>query len=101
MRLIGEKQALTGLLEGEMTRAESQGERALRPIVRIGEESGLPELAGLSLISTTYKRGGKVVGVLGIMGSKRMEYSRMMSLVEYLSGVVSRKLMDWDETDGE
>jgi heat-inducible transcriptional repressor len=101
MRLIGEKQALTGLLEGEMTRAESLGSSALRPVVRIGQESGLPELAGLSLITTTYRKGDKIVGVLGIMGSKRMEYSRMMSLVEYLSGVVSRKLNDWDEPDGE
>jgi heat-inducible transcriptional repressor len=101
MRLIGEKQALTGLLEGELERVERETDRALRPVVRIGRESGVPELSGLSLITTTYKKGDKIVGVLGIMGSKRMEYSRMMSLVEYLSGVVSRKLLDWEEQDGD
>ena len=96
MKLIGEKQALTGLLETEMQ--EQDKERSLKPTVKIGVESGIPELAGLSLITTTYKQNGKVIGVLGILGSKRMEYSRMMGLVDYLSGMVTLKLKDW-ETD--
>ena len=91
MRLIGEKETIAGLLESELERSEA------RPIVRIGQESGIPELAGLSLITTTYKKDNKIVGVLGILGSKRMEYSRMMSLVDYLSGIISRKLLDWEE----
>ena len=100
MRLIGEKQVLTGLLENEIARVERAHEGSNKPMVRIGVESGIPELAGLSLITTTYKKDDKVVGVLGILGSKRMEYSRMMGLVEYLSGIVSSKLQDWD-TDAE
>ena len=91
MRLIGERETITGLLESELARRDA------RPTVKIGQESGIPELAGLSLITTTYKKGDTIVGVLGILGSKRMEYSRMMSLVEYLSGLVSRKLMYWEE----
>jgi len=101
MRLIGEKQTLTGLLEHELERLQSDQRPALKPSVRIGQESGIPELAGLSLITTTYKKGDKVVGVLGILGSKRMEYSRMMGLVDYLSGIVSRKLQDWETDDEE
>ena len=76
------------------------GERSLTPSVKIGVESGIPELSGLSLITTTYKQNGKVIGVLGILGSKRMEYSRMMGLVDYLSGMVTLKLKDW-ETEKE
>ena len=94
MRVIGEKQTLTGLLESE--RSKRAKKESKLPTVRIGQESGVPELAGLSLITTTYKKDDKVVGVLGILGSKRMEYSRMMSLVDYLSEVVSRKLKDWE-----
>jgi heat-inducible transcriptional repressor len=93
MRLIGQKHAITGLLETEIDR---QSHGILKPSVRIGHESGIPELAELSLITTTYKRDDKVVGVLGILGSKRMEYSRMMSLVEYLGDVVSRKMREWE-----
>jgi heat-inducible transcriptional repressor len=93
MKMIGEKDALAGLLETEMSTRET------KPCVKIGVESGIPELAGLSLITTTYKREGKIVGVLGILGSKRMEYSRMISLVDYLSGVVTRKMHDWESED--
>jgi heat-inducible transcriptional repressor len=100
MRLMGEKQTLTGLLETELQRQEKSGERSLTPSVKIGVESGIPELSGLSLITTTYKQNGKVIGVLGILGSKRMEYSRMMGLVDYLSGMVTLKLKDW-ETEKE
>jgi transcriptional regulator of heat shock response len=32
---------------------------------------------------------GRTVGVLGVIGPKRMEYSRMISLVGYVSKVVS------------
>jgi heat-inducible transcriptional repressor len=93
MKLIGEKEALAGLLETELSSHET------RPSVKIGVENGLPELAGLSLITTTYKKGDKIVGVLGILGSKRMEYSRMIGLVDYLSGLVTRKMHDWEKED--
>ena len=36
-----------------------------------------------------------MIGVLGILGTKRMEYSRMMGLVEHMSGIVSRALEEW------
>lgn len=99
MRVLGEKQAIAGLLENEMQRLEGDPAAAAKPIVRIGQESGIPELSGLSLVTTTYRRDGKIVGVLGIMGYKRMEYSKMMSLVDYMSGLVTKKLEDWREDD--
>ena len=37
--------------------------------------------------------------MLGILGSKRMEYSRMMSLVDYLGGIVTRQMVTWEEED--
>jgi heat-inducible transcriptional repressor len=98
MRVIGERQTIAGLLEGELVRREGEDQKSmLKPNVKIGHESGIPELYGLSLITTTYKKDDKVIGVLGILGSKRMEYSRMMSLVDYLSTVVTRKLQGWDD----
>jgi len=102
MRVFNEKRRLAGLLEHELDlkrRADREGAAKPRPHVSIGVESGLPELKDLSLVTTTYKYNDRVVGVLGILGSKRMEYSRMMSLVDYLSGIVSRKLCAWEEED--
>ena len=100
MRLMGEREAITHLLEGQLSRLDAPG-RALKPNVSIGEESGIPELRGLSLVTKTYKQNDRIVGVLGIIGSKRMEYSKMMSLVDYLSDVVSRQMKTWDEEVGE
>ncbi len=99
MRMMSDKSALTGLLESELDlrRRERDPEKSLRPRVRIGRESGIPELTNLSLVTRTYTHNDRVVGVLGILGSKRMEYSRMMSLVAYLAEIVSRKLGSWEE----
>ncbi|OGS57123.1 MAG: heat-inducible transcription repressor HrcA [Elusimicrobia bacterium RIFOXYB2_FULL_62_6] len=102
MRVFNEKRRLTGLLEHELGLGQKpQKGGALRPRthVSIGAESGLPELRDLSLVTTTYKYHDRVVGVLGILGSKRMEYSRMMSLVDYLGDIVSRQMASWEEED--
>jgi heat-inducible transcriptional repressor len=99
MRVFGEKQLLTGLLEHELDRKDVTLAGKVRPHVSIGVESGLPALRDLSLVTTTYRYNDRVVGVLGILGSKRMEYSRMMSLVGYMSDMVSQKLATWEAED--
>ncbi|HAM36961.1 MAG TPA: heat-inducible transcription repressor HrcA [Elusimicrobia bacterium] len=102
MRVFNEKRRLAGLLEHELGRKFEGGKLSLakpKPHVSIGVESGLPELKDLSLVTTTYKYNDRVVGVLGILGSKRMEYSRMMSLVDYMGDIVSRQLCGWEQED--
>ncbi|MBI3566185.1 MAG: heat-inducible transcription repressor HrcA, partial [Elusimicrobia bacterium] len=77
MRVIGEKERLAEVLEREIKESGKEHLPA-RVRVRIGEEAGLPELKAASLVTHVYRHGDRVVGVLGILGSKRMEYSRMM-----------------------
>ncbi len=101
MRMIGERSAISGLLESELNAQIEAGDGDSKALVRIGLESGIPELSGLSLVTKTYRYKDRVVGVLGIMGSKRMEYSRMISLVDWMSEIVSRKLMSWESEDNE
>lgn len=60
--------------------------------VVIGSESAIEEVIECSLITHTYKEGQQPVGVVGILGPKRMEYPRMMSIVEYTANVLSRVL---------
>ena len=60
--------------------------------VTIGSESSLKELQHMSVVSTVYKDGKRSVGVLGIIGPKRMEYPRMMALVDSVSKIVSNLL---------
>jgi heat-inducible transcriptional repressor len=58
--------------------------------VIIGSETSCKELKHLSVVSSIYRDGDRPVGVLGIIGPKRMDYERMMSLVGAVSKIVSR-----------
>lgn len=59
--------------------------------VRIGNELLSEQLQDYSLVSTTY-RIGPASGSVGLIGPKRMDYSRMISLVQMVSTVLSKTL---------
>jgi heat-inducible transcriptional repressor len=52
--------------------------------VRIGEENKLEEFKDCSLVVTTYKLVGDTIGTIGVLGPTRMEYARVIALVEHL-----------------
>jgi heat-inducible transcriptional repressor len=60
--------------------------------VKIGSENTSPNLKNLSVVSSTYTVGGRPIGVLGILGPKRMEYAHMISLVNHVARLVSESL---------
>jgi len=99
MKVIGDKSRLAGLMEGEL-KAPREGKGISRVRVRIGAESGLPELQSASLVTHVYRHGDQVLGVLGVLGSKRMEYSKMMGLVDYVGRLVEARLREWDLEEG-
>jgi heat shock gene repressor HrcA len=84
LKLNSEKDRLIHMLDEGMNRDGVQ--------VLIGAEASIEELKDLSVISTVYKSGDMPVGVLGIIGPKRMEYPKMMALVGAVSKMVNRML---------
>jgi heat-inducible transcriptional repressor len=59
----------------------------------IGSENRLFSMSGSSLIVAPYKNSEeKIVGVLGIIGPTRMNYARIIPMVDYTAKVVSRLL---------
>src|SRR4030066_1247129 len=46
----------------------------------IGSESQVQEMESCSLVTSTYSRGGEVVGALGVIGPRRMNYPKVISL---------------------
>lgn len=60
--------------------------------VVIGSESAIEEVIECSLITHIYKESEQPLGVVGILGPKRMEYPRMMSIVGYTANVLTRIL---------
>jgi len=55
----------------------------------IGKELGCQEIDNCSLVVSTYNFKGRPSGRLAILGPRRMKYNRIISLVEYLSDVLS------------
>lgn len=59
----------------------------------IGSENRLFSLSGSSLIVAPYRNSAeKIVGVLGIIGPTRMNYARIIPMVDYTAKVVGRLL---------
>lgn len=58
--------------------------------VIIGSESEVREMRELSLIASPYRIGEHALGVLGIVGPKRIPYERMVALVDFTARLVSR-----------
>ena len=63
-----------------------------------GDESEEFKVANSSLIVTGYSRAGKRAGSLGVIGPLRLDYSRIIPYIDYLSDTVSRLITEqYDE----
>jgi heat-inducible transcriptional repressor len=58
--------------------------------VVIGEEGAAPGLADCSVVAASYTGQGGVMGTLGVVGPRRMEYAQAVALVDYLAHVLGR-----------
>lgn len=59
----------------------------------IGAENRLFSLSGSSVIVAPYRdKSRKIVGVLGVVGPTRLNYARVIPIVDYTAEVVSRRL---------
>ena len=58
----------------------------------VGEESGYELLGGCSLVSAPYQIDGKVIGVLGVIGPARMNYSRVIPIVDVTARLLGAAL---------
>jgi len=63
--------------------------------VRIGREVAVEGLDDCSYLLTPFKVHQTVVGGVGILGPKRMDYRRMRTLVEGMADVVTEALTRW------
>jgi heat-inducible transcriptional repressor len=70
-----------------------RAERAEGVRIFIGSENKLFSLSGSSTIIAPYHdRAGRIVGVLGVIGPTRLNYARVIPMVDYTAKVVSRLL---------
>lgn len=63
--------------------------------VRIGTENNHQAFANCSLITATYSLEGESLGTIGILGPTRMEYARVMNILEIISKDLTTLLSHW------
>ncbi|ANU19255.1 heat-inducible transcriptional repressor HrcA [Planococcus plakortidis] len=60
--------------------------------IRIGSENALAAMEDCSVITVSYDIGDEQMGSIAIVGPKRMDYRRIVSLLDYVSGDLSKEL---------
>ena len=68
-----------------------RAERAEGVRIFIGSENKLFSLSGSSMIAAPFRDSEKrVVGVLGVIGPTRLNYARVVPMVDYTARVIAR-----------
>jgi heat-inducible transcriptional repressor len=62
--------------------------------VKIGAEFGSDELADLSVVTVPYRFGPNAIGMLSILGPRRMPYARLVALASGTADTLSERLSD-------
>jgi heat-inducible transcriptional repressor len=81
-RALEEKTKLLDLLDRVQRAKEMQ--------IFIGSESDFSSAGEVSVIASPYGSGDQVLGAVGIIGPTRMNYQRLIPLVNFTAGVLSR-----------
>ena len=81
VNLIDEKEVMTDILNSGFAKDIN---------VYIGDENEKEELKDFSVITFKHKVGNKDMGTIGIIGPKRMDYSKVISVMKY----INKKLKD-------
>lgn len=84
LRVLERKEQLADLLAGLV---EDEGVR-----VTIGEENPDPDMRECTLITSTYFYRNQVLGILGVVGPRRLPYPEVISVVNETARVVSDAL---------
>lgn len=86
LRIVEEQKALYDIC-AEAMNTESAS-------VRIGHELAIEEIAECSLVTVPYHFGERAVGVLAILGPRRMPYGRLLALASGTADSLERHLHD-------
>ncbi|MGB7406841.1 MAG: heat-inducible transcriptional repressor HrcA [Pacificimonas sp.] len=80
---IDEKEAMLGVLD------LAREARAMK--IFIGSENKLYSLSGSSVIASPYQaEDGRILGVVGVIGPTRLDYARVIPMVDYTARTLSR-----------
>ncbi|MBQ8908520.1 MAG: heat-inducible transcription repressor HrcA [Clostridia bacterium] len=98
---VGQFKEMLNLLENKEDLASliSDGSEGRDLQVHIGSENALDAMSNSSFVYRLVRRNGQVVGAVGVIGPRRMDYSRVIALLNQLSLGISG-LIGSDEAGG-
>lgn len=88
-RMFEEKSRLVRLLNACLAEPSRANVR-----IQIGAENRTEWFRDCSIIASPLRLGDRVVGGIGVVGPTRMEYARVISLVDYMAKLFERVLVD-------
>lgn len=96
-RDVSKAREVFGFLEeqdrlGEVLRASVVKDGSIGSKVVIGAEAREQGLDDISVVAAPYQIGGEQIGMIGVLGPRRMPYSRLTALVDFTAGMVGRLL---------
>ena len=62
------------------------------PQIKIGHENENLGIKDCSVVTASYEIAGRPVGVIGVLGPTRMEYAKVLPIVEHTAGILSELL---------
>jgi heat-inducible transcriptional repressor len=90
LRIIEEQKTLYQIVSDAMS--------AELPSVKIGHELGSEELADLSVVTVPYRFGPHALGMLSILGPRRMPYARLLALASGTAESLNERLSDVEKS---
>lgn len=81
LRAFEEKTVIFRLLDRAMASQAIQ--------VSIGQENPVEDMGDVSVVASGYRQGSSAMGSIGLIGPVRMDYSRVIPLVEYTANLLT------------
>ncbi len=69
-------------------------------MIRIGQEIQVEGLQDCSFVTTTYNIGDKVAGNIGVIGPKRMDYSKVVSQISFVRSTINDQIRKIKDANG-
>jgi heat-inducible transcriptional repressor len=69
-------------------------------LITLGEELSLPEAKDFTIITTSYKINDENVGTINLIGPKRLDYSKVVSIINNVKKELGKRLNEEDVNDG-
>ncbi len=85
VNVLDEKELMLGILDSGMAKDIN---------VYIGDENDKEQLKDFSIVTFKHSVGNKDLGTIGIIGPKRMNYSKVISVMKYISKKINENKED-------